>query len=225
MKSIEDVVVKIEGWDRRRSKDRDQVLVGLDALSATCDEAIEVWKRYLDNPGAGGDKWTAVGWVGAERAKRLHELNLRSCELLHLLFAISGSDAARFIAYEGNIIEMAYRQLGPGETGPDMARSAIDSMNARRAYLRSLAERVKSIHLAETTQVKRASAARSGAKKAHAGKTKKTKAVVVKKQVRKKSAASSARMPVKKDAARIAGKKTTSRLTKPARGRSAKRRK
>ncbi len=225
MRSIDDVVVRIEGWERGRSRDRDQVLKGLDALSATCDEAIEVWKRYLDNPGAAGDKWTAVSWVGAERAQRLHELNLRSGELLHQMIAIAGSDAARFVAYEDSIIEMAYRQLGPGETGPDMARSAIDSMNARRVYFRSVVDRVKSIHLAEAKQAKRAPVARPGAKKAQAGKAKKTRAAVARKPVRKKSAVSSASTPAQKQAAKRAGKTPATRSTTPARGRSTKRRK
>ena len=222
MRSIEDVVVTIERWDQERSKDRELVLSQLNAISKNCEEAIEVWQRYLDNPGTGGNQWTAVSWVGPERAKRLHELNLRAAELIHQLCTIAGSEAVRFLAYEDSMIEMAYRQLEQGETGPDMARSAVERMNAHRAYLNSVAERVKSIRLAEAKHAKPVSRPRPGAKKPQASKAKKATVAAAKmpakKPTRKKAAGSAAKMPAKKKkAAKPARKKSTRKSTKPVR--------
>ena len=222
MRSIEDVVVTIERWDQERSKDRELVLSQLNAISKNCEEAIEVWQRYLDNPGTGGNQWTAVSWVGPERAKRLHELNLRAGELIHQLCTIAGSEAVRFLAYEDSMIEMAYRQLEQGETGPDMARSAVERMNAHRAYLNSVAERVKSIRLAEAKHAKPVSRPRPGAKKPQASKAKKATVAAAKmptkKPAKKKAAVSAAKMPAKKRAVKPARKKSTRKSTKPVRG-------
>ncbi len=186
MRSLEEAVVLIEGWGRARSKDRELVLSCLDTLAVTCDEASEVWQRYLENPGAAGNHWTLVSWIGPERAKRLHEINLRAGEQMHQLCTIVGPEVARFCAYEDSMIEMAYRQLGPGETGPDRARSAVEHMNTHHIYLNSVSERVKSIRLADTKSSKRASGTGLSAKKPPAGTAKKTAVAAAKKPVKKK---------------------------------------
>ncbi|MDA8364348.1 MAG: hypothetical protein M0Z84_11180 [Gammaproteobacteria bacterium] len=221
MKSIEDVVTVIEDWSPARSKDRERLLGCLDALSSNCGEAIKVWQGYLDNPGAGGNQWTAVSWIGPERAKRLHELNLRSGELLHELLEIAGSEAARFHPYEDSMIEMAYRQLGAGETAPDMARAAVERMGAHRSYLGSVLDRIKSMPLVESRTARSASSPRPKTKKkSHVGKPKKGTAAGAKKAVKKKAVKKKAAKKV----AKAAGKKPVRRSKQPPTGRTKRRR-
>jgi hypothetical protein len=46
--------------------------------------------------------------------------------------------------YEENPIETAYRQLEPGETGPEAARKAVERMEGRMAQLQEWIRTLKS---------------------------------------------------------------------------------
>ncbi len=219
MRSIEDVVTEVGGWSPDRSGERDLVVVKLDALATNCGKAIEVWQHYLDRPGTAGDRWTALSWVGPERAKTLHELSLRAGDLLRELLTVAGSDTIRFLAYENNMIETAYRQLSPGETGPDMARVSIDRMNASRAYLKSASDRVRSIVLAEARSGRKtsASAVRKSAGKKAAKTTPRKKAAPKKaapKKAAPKKAAPKKAAPKKAAPKKAAPKKAAARRAK-----------
>lgn len=211
MRSLEQAVALMERWKPERAKDREQVLNRINGLSSSCNEAIEIWQGYLDSPGPAGDKWTILSWVGPARAKMLHEINLKAGELLHQACAIAGPEAERIHVYEDSLIEMAYRQFKPGETGPDVARSAIEKMRAHRAYLDQLMARIRSIQFAKPrVAAKGAASARPAAKKSSGKKAKKalkTKAPVrsakkTKAKKAKKKPARPAKKPARKTTAR-----------------------
>lgn len=216
MRSLEQAVALMEHWKPERAKDREQVLNRINGLSSRCNEAIEIWQRYLDSPGPAGDKWTILSWVGPARAKMLHEINLKAGELLHQACAIAGPEAERIHVYEDSLIEMAYRQFKPGETGPDVARSAIEKMRAHRAYLDQLMARIRSIQFAKPkAAAKGAASTRPAAKKSSGKKAKKA----VKKALKTKAPVRSA----KKSKAKKAKKKPARAAKKPARKTTARR--
>ena len=209
MRSLEQAVALMGRWSPERAKDRELVLKRIGELSATCGEAIGIWQRYLDNPGPAGDKWTILSWVGPTNAKTLHEINLKASDLLRSVCAIAGPEAERIHAYEDSVIEMAYRQLTPGETGPDFARTAIERMRARRAYLDEMMARIRSIQFSARKAPSKGAAGPKKAAKQSPVKKAKTP-VKAKAPVKKKAPARSAKKakkkvaPVKK-AARKAG--------------------
>src|SRR3990172_4140352 len=92
-----------------------------------CQATVQVWQGYLAKPGTPGDQWTIVSWIGPDRAKQLHGINLRAKQNVEEVCRMAGPQAGRFIGLEENvdIIEMAYRMLKPGETGTDAAKAAI----------------------------------------------------------------------------------------------------
>ncbi len=214
MKSLEQAVALIGQWGPERAKDRQQILSRIDGLSSSCSEAINIWQRYLDAPGAAGDEWTILSWVGPERAKRLHEINLEASELLRQAGAIAGPEAVRFHAYENDLVEMAYRRLTTGETGPDVARSAIERMHTRRAYLNQVAARIKAIQLVRPKAVSRGAASsrlpakKVSLKKVPVKKAKKTRpAAGSLKKASKKKAGKTGVRPAKKSARKSAKKR------------------
>jgi hypothetical protein len=114
---------------------RERARALLDGLVRDCRAAADVWREYLAAPGAAGDIWSLVSWVGPERARRLHEINLSAKAQLLAIGRLAGPEAARFMDLDEDMIEMAYRQLAPGETGPDAARAAIERLDAKAARL------------------------------------------------------------------------------------------
>lgn len=103
----------------------------LERLSQDCAAAINVWKDFLARPVNQGDAWSIVAWVGPARAKQLHEINLAARARLHAIAQLAGGEAARLMDYEEEPIEMAYRQLKPGETGVDAANVAVAKLTER----------------------------------------------------------------------------------------------
>jgi hypothetical protein len=57
---------------------------------------------------------------------------------------MAGPAAGRFVALDEDVIEMAYRQLKPGESGIEAARTAVANTQKTMDYLRGLIERVRS---------------------------------------------------------------------------------
>lgn len=128
---------------------RDQVVAALDGVATDCEAAIRVWLGYLDAPGAPGDTWTILSWIGAARAKQLHEVNLSAKAHIGRMAEMVGPATGRFAALGGDVIEMGYRQLRPGETGTDAARSAVAIMQERIVRVQVLKERIRTAPLAE----------------------------------------------------------------------------
>lgn len=115
----------------------------LEGLLEDCTAGIQVWQEYLDAPGAPGDRWTIVSWVGPQRVKRLHEINLAARERILRIAEAAGPEVKRSMTMPDDLIEMGYRQLRDGETGPDAATKAIELMRERMQHLRGLIERLR----------------------------------------------------------------------------------
>jgi hypothetical protein len=157
-----------------------QLAAKLEAIAACGDQAGRIWQGYLDNPGAPGDKYTMVSWIGAERAKQLYELSLQVHTLVNDVCAAAGAQA-RFLVLDESPIVLAYRGLKDAETGPQAAQAALAAQQAANKHLRALADMLRASKPATKAMKKPA------AKKA-APKKKKPKAAAKKKATVKKSA-------------------------------------
>lgn len=146
MNSLDRAIELVLRWKADRQKQRADVLARLEAVAKECQASAQVWQGYLDKPGASGDQWTIVSWIGPERAKQLHDINLRAKQNVEEVCRMAGPQAGRFIGLEENVdvIEMAYRMLKPGETGMDAAQAAIQRQQERIDYLRGLMTRIRS---------------------------------------------------------------------------------
>jgi hypothetical protein len=143
MDSLDRAIELVSRWKADRNKQRAEALARLESVIKDCQEAIKVWQDFLDKPGAPGDQWTIMSWIGPGRAKQLHELNLRAKTGVEEVCRLAGPAAGRFVVLDEDVIEMAYRQLKPGETGVDAAKTAVANTHKYIDYLRGLAERVR----------------------------------------------------------------------------------
>ncbi len=144
MNSLEKAVELVLQWPPNRQAQRVEVINHLEAIIKECRAALAVWQAYIDNPGAPGARWALVTWLGPERVKHLHEINLSARGHLKTLADSAGPETGRFILFEEDVIEMAYRQLPDGETGPDAAKASIAVMNDRIKRLTEWVQRLRS---------------------------------------------------------------------------------
>jgi len=168
----------------------------LEAIAACGDQAARIWQGYLDNPGEPGDKYTIVSWVGAERAKQLHELSLQTHVLVKDVCTAVG-DQARFLVLDESPITLAYRGLKEGETGPQAAQVLLAEQLATNKHLHALADKLRVIKPVAAKPA--AKAVKKPAAKKSAPKTAKKKSAPKKKAV--------ARKPAGKKAVKKAAKK------------------
>lgn len=145
---------------------RAAAIAELEGLLEDCTAAVQVWQQYLDAPGAAGDRWTIVSWVGPQRVKRLHEINLVARDRIMRIAGSAGPAVARSTTMPDDLIEMGYRQLRDGETGTDAATKAIEIMKERMERLRGLIERLRSAPPAKPQKepIKKAGVAKAPAK-------------------------------------------------------------
>jgi hypothetical protein len=145
MDSLDRAVELISRWKAERQKQRAEALASLEAVIKECQSAVQVWQGYLDKPGAPGDHWTILSWIGPVRSKQLHDINLRAKENVEAVCRLAGPQAGRFIALEEkvDVVEMAYRMLKPGESGTDAAKTAVLRQQERIEYLRGLIQRIR----------------------------------------------------------------------------------
>lgn len=143
MDSLDRAIELVMRWKADRQKQRADVLARLDAVVKECQTAVQVWQGYLATPGAPGDQWTIVSWVGPDRAKQLHEINLRAKQNVEEACRMAGPRSGRFVALDDDVIEMAYRMLTPGETGVDAANTAVRRQQERMDYIRELMQRLR----------------------------------------------------------------------------------
>ncbi len=137
----------VEAIQKQGAKGRVQgapLAAKLEAIAACGDQAARLWQGYLDNPGASGDKYTIVSWIGAERAKQLHELSLQAQTLVKDVCAAAG-DQARFLVLDESPIALAYRGLKEGETGPQAAQALLAAQQATNKHLHALADKLRAI--------------------------------------------------------------------------------
>lgn len=170
-----------------------QVAATLEAIAECGEQALRIWRGYLANPGAPGDKYSIVSWIGAERAKQLHELSLKVRDLMNVLRASAG-DQARFLVLGESPIVLAYRGLKEDETGPQAAQAAVTAQQESIVHARALAEQVRNF---------KSSATAAKTAKKPAGKKTLTKAA--RKAAPKKT--QGAKKPAKKAAKKAAKKK------------------
>lgn len=190
MNSLDSAIAVIAKWPATKQKERATAKATLAGLIADCGAAIKVWEGYLAAPAGSGDRWSIVTWIGADRAKQLHEINLDAKVRLAAICGTAGGRAARAVDLEDDLIETAYRMLKPGETGIDAAQSAVRTLQGRVEYLRGLS----------ATLAASPATSKTGAKpKRAAGKP---KAARKKPAPAKKAARKSAAKKVKKSAAK-----------------------
>ena len=178
MDSLDRAIDLVSRWKTDRKQQRAEVLTRLESVIEDCQRATKVWQDFLDKPGVPGNQWTIMSWTGPARAKQLHEINLRAKASVEEMCRMAGPMAGRFVVMDDDVIEMAYRQLKPGETGIDAAKTAVVNTQKFVGYLRGLIERVRS------AKAPVASAAKGVAKKTQmktAAKTTKKKAAPKKK--------------------------------------------
>lgn len=144
MDSLDRAIDLVSRWKADRKKQRDEVLTRLESVIKDCQAAIKVWQDFLANPGKPGDQWAIMSWTGPERAKQLHEINLRAKASVEDVCRLAGPAAGRFAVLDDDVIEMAYRQLKPGESGIDAAKTAVTNSQKFMEYLHGLIERVRS---------------------------------------------------------------------------------
>lgn len=144
MESLDRAIDLVSRWKADRGKQRVEVLTRLESVIKDCQAASKVWQDFLDKPGTPGGHWTIVSWVGPDRAKQLHEINLRAKASVEEVCRLAGPAAGRFAGLDEDVIEMAYRQLKPGESGIDAAKTALANSQKTIEYLRGLIERVRS---------------------------------------------------------------------------------
>jgi hypothetical protein len=179
-----------------REAARTGAIARLETLIEKCNDAIKIWQEYQKSPGAAGDKWSVLSWVGSARAKRLHEIGLEANGIMLQAYELLDARGNHTAALEDNVIEMAYRQLQPGESGTDAAATSIRVMQERIAGIRKLIQRVKS---APVRAAKKATA--KPAKKKAAAKKKSVKPArkpAVKKKPAKAAAKKAKKKPKKK---------------------------
>lgn len=164
------------------------VAAQLEALAAVGEEAVRVWQGYLDRPGPDGDQYTLVSWIGADRARQLHELSLRAKTLVDGICAATGRQARLLVLDESPIV-MAYAQLQEGQTGPQAAAGHLAAQQAMNSHLRELAGVVRSV---------KPLAGRASAGKAVPGKKAAVKKAAVRKTPRKAAKKAVTKKPAKK---------------------------
>ena len=157
MNSLDKAVELVLRWKADRQKDRAEIVARLEGVIKECQAATQVWQSYLAKPGASGDQWTIISWIGAERAKQLLDINLRAKQMVEEACRMAGPEAGRYVNFDEGPVETAYRQLNQGESGVDAAKTAVERLQARTNHLRGLIERVRSAKPAAAPAKKSAS--------------------------------------------------------------------
>ncbi len=190
MNSLDKAIEMVLRWTAERKKERDAVIEMLEELVEACEKGKAVWQGYLDAPGSPGDQWTLVTWMGPARVRQLHEIDLAAKTLVKAICASAGPEVGRFAQFDEDVIELAYRQLRPAETGPDAAKAAIETMNRRIEHLRGLIDRIRTSRPAAKTRRAAGSAGRGRkAKKARKATTRRVPGKKSPKKAPKKKAA------------------------------------
>ena len=196
-------ITQIEQGKAHRQINRKQAIACLEAVIAKCAEASKVWQDYLGSPGVPGDKWSVLSWVGAERAKRLHEIGLEARARMIEASLGSGDNSS---GLEDAIIELAYGQVKDGETGQDVAKLAIQRMQERVQEIRKLIARIEAAPQASIKSMK--TSVPPARKKPVAQKAPQKKPTIAKKAAKKTPAKKKPAAP-KKPAGKPASKKKT----------------
>lgn len=197
MQILDQAVAAIRKQAGKGRVDGAKAAAALDAIAALGEQAARIWQDYLAKPGAPGDKYTIISWIGPERAKQLFELTRQAHDLVNAACAAAGAEA-RFLVLDQSPIVDAYRGLKAGETGPQAAQSLLDAQLANNKHLRDLASQVRNIKPAAKSGPAKT---KKPAKKA-AGKAAKKSPLMKKKKPNAKKLAAAKKTTVKKKSAR-----------------------
>jgi hypothetical protein len=157
MYSLNKAVELVSRWPSSKQQQRTQVTALFDGLITCCEDAIKVWQGYAASPGAPGDRFSLVTWVGSDRARKLFDIRLAARGQAQRLCDLAGPAAGRLLGLDEDVVEMAYRQLGEGETGSQAAETALAKLNQRIQYLHSLKQRLRAAPPASKPAAKKAS--------------------------------------------------------------------
>ena len=186
---------------RKRGANGPEIAAKLEAIGVISDEAARVWQGYLDRPGAAGDKYTLVSWMGPERARQLFELSLKAKPLVDAVCAATGPQA-RFLVLDESPVVLAYAHLADGETGPQAAQVRLAAQQAMSQHLRALAHAARALKPGSgktAANLKKTAAGKAAAKKkAAAPKKPAAKKKAPKKAVRKAAGKAAKKAPKKK---------------------------
>lgn len=144
MDCLNKTISLIEQGKMDREINRKQAITSVEAVIAKCEEAIKEWQEYLKSPGAPGDKWSVLSWVGPQRAKRLHEIGLEAREQMVQACLSLGAAGGHIAGLEDSVVVSAYGQLTTGQTGPDAGKAAVQRMQQDIKQLGKVIERIKS---------------------------------------------------------------------------------
>ena len=144
MDCLNKTISLIEQGKMDREINRKQAIASVEAMIAKCEEAIKEWQEYLKSPGAPGDKWSVLSWVGPQRAKRLHEIGLEAREQMVQACLSLGAAGGHIAGLEDGVVVSAYGQLATGQTGPDAGKAAVQRMQQDIKHLGKVIERIKS---------------------------------------------------------------------------------
>jgi hypothetical protein len=118
---------------------RQQCAATLQSITTQMTTAEQLWQDNLDNPTHSDDRFTAVMWIGAERARALHRVHLDLRDLARTLTTQGGVSFRDTVGIASEVdIVTAYDQLKPDETGPQRAEQAITTIVARRQQIEQL---------------------------------------------------------------------------------------
>lgn len=178
---------------RKGGADGAQVAARLEAIAAIGDKAARIWQDYIDKPGADGDKYSLISWMGPDRARALFDLSLEARALVKAVCAAAGPEA-RFLVMDESPIMLAYAGLKDGQTGPQAAAEWLAAQQAMTQHVRALADQVRTLKpgkavakAAGKMAVKKAAAKKPAAKKPASKKApKKAASKATKKPARKK---------------------------------------
>lgn len=135
---LDSAVDCVARWGSDRRSDRDRCLELLGETATRMQRAIAVWNAFLECAPESGDRFTAVLWMGADRAKELQSIHLENSETAKALSALTGVRFKDSLSLAEDLdVVLPYEQLGPGETGGDRARAAIGTMTARKERIES----------------------------------------------------------------------------------------
>ena len=206
MHCLTKAIIQIEQGKARGEINRKQAVLCLEAVIAKCAEASKVWQDYMGSPGAPGDKWSVLSWVGAERAKQLHEIGLEArAQAIQACASLDGH-SGHSGALEDAIIELAYGQVKDGETGQDVAKLAIQRMQERVQEIRKLITRIEAAPRTPAKNIQ--TTPPTVKKKPMARKAPPKKPVMAKKAAKKMPTKKKSATP-KKSAGKLASKKKT----------------
>lgn len=197
MQILEQAVAAIRQHSARGRVDGARLATSMEAVMACGDRAARLWQGYLDNPGAPGDQYTLMSWIGADRAKQLHEQSLLAHEHVTAICAAAG-DQARFLVLDESPIVLAYAGLKEGQTGIEAAQAMLAAQLANNKRLHALADYLRSINSTPAKAVTPAAARKSVAKKPVSPGVKTKKAVKKKAPGRKTKAKKGAQKAPKK---------------------------